>query len=169
MKTTALMFFVIIGFLFAGCVQEGPMGPEGLPGRDGNANVYYSNWYEPTGWSGKTGDWYFGVNDSRITEDIVEYGAILAYMSIPNDIYPNAVRPMPAFANDANWEYIIPDYGKIEFMTDADYVPGTKGYLFRFVLIPSNIQLKTQGIKTTVEALAKMPYEEVCNTLRIPE
>lgn len=170
MKKQTLTFFVFIGLIIAGCVSEGPMGPEGIPGRDGNANVYYSNWYSPSQWNGQTGDWYFDVADNAITEDIVESGVILAYMSIPGDIYPNAVRPMPAYANGVNWDFLIPDYGTIEFTTDALNVPGTQNYLFRFVLIPSNIQLKAGSMKgTTIKELKAMSYREVCNKLGIPE
>lgn len=170
MKTTT-MFFVIIGFLLAGCTTEGPMGPEGVPGRDGlDTEIYYSPWYEPQSWLGSAGDWYFGINSTAISENIVETGVILAYMSVPKDLgYEAAVRPMPAYALGANWEFIIPDYGKIEFMTDAQSVPGTKGYFFRFVLIPSNIKLKAKGFNTSVEELKSLPYEDVCSKLGIPE
>jgi hypothetical protein len=167
MKKTTFSFFVILGFLLTGCVKEGPMGPEGLPGRDGNANVFYSPWYTPTQWAGKTGDWYFDVSDNAISEDIVEGGAILAYMSIPGDIYQGAVRPMPAYVNGANWDFLIPGYGMIEFTSDALNVPGTVDYSFRYVLIPSNIQLKALG--TSLEELKKMPYQEVCKKLGISE
>lgn len=177
MKANYLMFFVIVGFLFTGCVEEGPMGPEGLPGRDGlngrdgrdgNANVYYSQWYTPSKWNGKTGDWYFNVSDNRITEDIVESGVILAYMSIPNDVYPTAVRPMPAYATGVNWDFLIPDYGMIEFTCDGLNIPGTADHFFRFVLVPSNIKLKA-GLNTIgVEQLKSMPYNEVCTKLGIP-
>ena len=172
MKTFTFSFFVIIGFFLSGCVEDGPMGPEGLPGRDGrdgNANVYYSGWYHPTQWAGQTGDWYFNVADNAITEDIVESGVILAYMSIPGDIYPNAVRPMPNFANGANWDFLIPDYGSIEFTSDALDIPGTTNYFFRFVLIPSNIELKAGFNGTSIKELKAMSYKEMCLKLGIPE
>lgn len=170
MKTNTWKFFVLIGFILTGCIKEGPMGPEGIPGRDGNANVYYSNWIEPAKWNGKTGDWYFEVLDNSINRDIVEYGVILAYMSVPGDIYQNAVRPMPAYAKGANWDFLIPDYGSIEFTCDALDVPATKDHLFRFVLIPSNIQLKSGSLNSTfIKELKAMTYEQACSKLGIPK
>lgn len=167
------MFFVLVGMFFAGCVKEGPMGPEGPrgpQGRDGNANVFSSQWISPQQWNGQTGDWYFDVANSAITEDVVESGVILAYLSIPNDIYPDAVRPMPAYVNGANWEYLIPEYGMIEFTSDALERPGTNNYYFRFVIIPANLQLKSGSINgATLDQLRVMPYSEVCKKLGIPE
>jgi hypothetical protein len=172
MKTTSLMFFLLVGVLFAGCVEDGPMGPEGLPGRDGkdglnglDAEIYYSPWYSPTGWSGTEGDWYFEVNDPNFDEEIVEYGVILVYMSIPGDLYTTAVRPMPAYAASANWDYLIPDYGRIQFTSDAKLKPGTKDYYFRYVLIPSNIKLK--ALNTSIDELKSLSYGDVCSKLGI--
>jgi hypothetical protein len=74
---------------------------------------------------------------------------------------------MPAYVNGANWDFLIPGYGMIEFTSDALNVPGTVDYSFRYVLIPSNIQLKALG--TSLEELKKMPYQEVCKKLGISE
>lgn len=166
-----IYFILIFTGLFAGCVSEGPMGPEGPSGRDGlDTEIYYSPWYKPSGWNGKSGDWYFDVEDNAINEDIVEAGIILAYMSVPGDVYEYAVRPMPAYALGANWDFLIPDYGAIEFTSDAIDRPGTTGYLFRFVVIPSNIALKSASLKgITAKELKAMPYQEVINKLGIPE
>ncbi len=179
MKTNAYLLIVITGLFFAGCVPdtiEGPPGRDGQNGQNGrdgvngNANVYYSDWISPTQWAGKTGDWYFDVNDPAITENIVEQGAILAYVSVPGDLYDLAVRPMPAYAIGANWEYIIPGPGTIEFLSDAIDLPGTVDYSFRYVLIPSNIRLKSASIdNVSIETLKSMTYKEVCAKFDIPE
>jgi hypothetical protein len=169
MKTNvlALLAISVALFLSTGCGKEGPPGKDG---RDGNANVIYSPWYTPNAWNGQTGDWYFDVANAAITEDIVETGVILAYMSVPDDLYPAAVRPLPAYAVGCNWDFLIPDYEQIEFTCDALTKPGTANHYFRFVIIPSNISLKSGNASPlSVEELRKMSYLEVCKRFGIPE
>jgi hypothetical protein len=163
-----LLGIALTSFIWTGCVKEGPIGPEGPAGLD--AEVTTSPWYTPTAWTwdNNNSEWFFDVSNAAITSDIVEHGVILAYVSLPNDVYPNAVRAMPAYALGCNWDYLIPDYGQIEFSTDAVAKPGTTGYQFRFVLIPSNFILKSTKLKSTrISDLKTMPYEDVCNLLGI--
>jgi hypothetical protein len=171
MKTSRNSFILILALsipiFFSSCSKEGPAGRDG---KDGNANVIYSQWYTPTAWNGQTGDWYFDVTNSEISQDVVEAGVVLAYVSLPGDIYASAVRPLPAYAIGANWDFLIPDYGQIEFTSDALTRPGTAGYYFRFVIIPSNISLKSSNSATpNADELRKMSYIEVCKKYGIPE
>ena len=166
MKTITVLstMLLVTGLiLLNGCVKEGPAGPSG------NANVIYSQWYTPTAWNGQTGDWYFDISNTGISQDIVEHGIILAYASLPGDIYPAAVRPLPAWALGCNWDYLIPDYGQIEFTSDALTKPGTTGYSFRFVLVPANNILKSSGNSSYAEHLKNMTYLEICKKFGIPE
>jgi hypothetical protein len=167
-KFQFLAIFAVAAALFlSGCGKEGPPGQDGV---DGNANVIASGWYSPTVWAGQTGDWYFGVSSTAITQDIVESGVILAYCSLPGDIYDAPVRPMPCWAINANWDFLIPDYGQIEFTSDALYVPGTDNYYFRFILIPaSNFLKSSEGKEAAVAELRKMSYHEVCTKYGIKE
>ena len=147
-------------------------GPAGL---DGNANVTASPWYSPTAWNGSTGNWYFEVKNSAISQDIVERGAILAYVSLPGDLYNDyTVRPLPAYAIDANWDFLLPNdgklYGIIEFTSDMLNTPGTSGYNFRFILISSNYTLKSASLTSPgLSDLKKMSYKEVCKLFNIQE
>jgi len=175
MKTTTILFSLLISmstFLLTGCSQEGPQGPAGL---DGNANVIASPWYSPAAWDGSSGDWYFDISNSEISQDIVESGAILAYVSLPGDLYNDyTVRPLPAYAIDANWDFLLPNdgqsYGTIEFTSDMVSRPGTAGYNFRFILIPANYSLKSASLNSPgLSELKKMSYQEVCNLLGIKE
>jgi hypothetical protein len=169
MKTIFFVLLVLSGISlsWSGCEKEGPPGP---PGKDGNANVIYSPWYTPNDWNGETRDWYFQVSNSQISEDVVEAGVILAYVSLPGDIYSVAVRPLPAYAIGANWDFLIPDYGMIEFTSDALDKPGTSGYYFRFVIIPSSVPLKSTANQSfSPDELRKMSYIEICKKFGIPE
>ena len=167
MKTKILILssLLLVVVIFSSCVKEGPAGRDG---RDGNANVIYSSWYSPSAWNGKTGDWYFQVSNSDLSQDVVEAGVILAYTSLDGDIYPAAVRPLPAYALGANWDFLIPDYGLIEFTSDALSQPATTGNYFRFVVIPSNFSMKSTG-STLEQQLKNMTYLEVCKRYGIPE
>ncbi len=172
----SIIFIALTSFVWTGCVKEGPAGPVGPAGYDGNANVIASPWYSPNSWTATNVDWYFDVLNSAITADIVEGGAILAYASIPGDVYNDfTVRPLPAFIIGANWDFLLPNdgksnYGAIEFTTDMINRPGTAGYNFRFILIPASYTLKSAKLKSTkVSDLKKMPYKEVCQLFGIKE
>lgn len=164
-KVLSLGCLLVLVAILSSCVKEGPAGKDG---KDGNANVIYSSWYSPAAWDGKTGDWFFQVANSDLSQDVVEAGVILAYTSLNGDIYPAAVRPLPAYALGANWDFLIPDYGLIEFTSTSLAQPATNGNYFRFVVIPSTFSMKSTG--TTLEQqLKSMTYLEVCKRYGIPE
>lgn len=163
---TLFLMLALTTLLFSGCKEDAPAGP---PGQDGlDATVYYSEWFSPTTWSGESGDWYFTSSAPDLTQDIVEGGVILAYVSLADDIYEGAaVRPLPAYAVGANWDFLIPDYELIEFTSDMEQQPLTSGNLFRFVAIPGTIPaLKSASYKSE---LRNMSYQEVCKRFGIPE
>ena len=143
---------------------------QGPAGQD--ATVYYSEWVTPSDWSGTTGDWYFDVNAPDLTENIVENGVVLAYVSLAGDLYDaTSVRPLPAYAVGANWSFLIHQYGSIEFTCDMTLKPSTIGNNFRFVAIPgTTITLKSALLKNkSVQELRNMPYRDVCKLFNIPE
>lgn len=171
-KTIIYSFVAFSMLVFYGCSQQGPQGPAGL---DGNANVTASPWYSPTAWDGSAGDWYFDITNTAISKDIVESGAILAYVSLPGDLYNDyTVRPLPTYAIGANWDFLLPNdgqsYGTIEFTSDMANMPGTSGYNFRFILISSNYLLKSASLSSPgLNDLKKMSYKEVCKLFGIKE
>ena len=178
MKTKSIIIIFLVlaaSFIQTGCVKEGPQGPAGQNGTngvDGNANVIASPWITPTSWAGQTRDWYFDVASTDINQSIVENGVILAYMWVPGDVYSADVRPLPSKALGANWNFLIPDYGLIEFTCDTTTIPGTTGYNFRFILISSSSTLSlksgsTNGLRKS--ELQNMSYKEVCKQLGIAE
>jgi len=173
MKTKIISLYLIAAFstlVFTGCKNEGMQGPAGLDGLD--ATVYYSQWITPSAWSGNSGDWYFDVNAPDLTEDIVENGVILAYVWLAGDLYDaTSVRPLPAYAVEANWSFLIHQYESIQFTSDMTLRPLTTGNKFRFIAIPGNIEtLKSALLKSPSETeLRSMTYKEVCKFLNIPE
>lgn len=166
-RTTLFLLLAFTALLFNACNDDEIPGP---PGKDGlDAEVYYSEWFSPTDWSGEPGDWYFEASAPDLTADIVDRGVILAYVWLADDIYPMGVRPLPAYAVGANWDYIIPEFGSIEFICDMNDRPLSSGNKFRFIAIPGNIPaLKSASLKN-VQDLRNMPYKDVCKLLNIPE
>lgn len=167
-KINIIYLLVAVSILvFTGC--KGKDGNDGLDGLD--TTVYYSEWITPSAWLGNSGDWYFNVDAPDLKADIVESGVILAYVSLDGDVYPAAVRPLPAYAVGANWDFLIPDYEIIEFTCDMISMPFTTGNLFRFVAIPGNIKtLKSASLENISEKeLQSMPYKEVCKLFNIRE
>ncbi|HNY03693.1 MAG TPA: hypothetical protein PKG48_13935 [Bacteroidales bacterium] len=155
---------------FAGCGKEGPQGPQGPAGK--NATVYYSEWFSPVSWSGGPGDWYFSANAPDLNEDIVERGVVLAYAWLADDLYNgSSVRPLPAYAVGANWDFLIHQYGSIEFTCDKNAMPATSGNKFRFIAIPGTIPAyKSAAAGSRSEAeLRSMSYKEICKLYNIPE
>ena len=171
--------YLIIAFsilLFSGCKKEGPAGQPGQAGQDGvngqNATVYYSEWFSPSEWSGTKSDWYFDASAPDLTQDIVEKGVVLAYVWLSGDLYKGlSVRPLPAYAVNANWDFLIKQYGSIEFTSDNVSAPLTSDNKFRFIAIPGTIPaLKSASLKNKSEQeLRNMTYKEVCKLFNIPE
>lgn len=173
MKTKIKLIYLLVAFLavmFTGCKNDGPQGPAGQDGQ--NATVYYSEWFTPSSWSGNSGDWYFNASAPDLTQDIVENGVVLAYVWLAGDIYDGtSVRLLPAYAVDANWSFLIHQYGSIEFTSDMALKPLTTGNKFRFIAIPGTLPaLKSASLKGKSEQeLKSMSYTDVCKLLNIPE
>ncbi len=167
-KTILLIAFVILGL--TSCNDQSEPGPAGNDGLD--ATVYYSEWITPSAWLGTSGDWYFDVKAPDLTADIVENGVILAYVWLAGDLYNSStVRPLPAYAVDTNWSFLIHEYGNIEFTSDMISKPLTAGNKFRFIAIPGNVEtLKSASLKNKSEQeLRSMTYKDVCKLYNIPE
>ena len=170
MKTKINIIYLLMAvsiLVFTGC--KGKDGEDGLDGEV--ATVYYSEWITPSAWLGNPEDWYFSVDAPDLTAEIVESGVILAYVSLDDDVYANAMRPLPAYAVGANWSFLIPEYKIIEFTSDMISMPFTTGNLFRFIAIPGNIEtLKSASLENISEKeLRSMPYKDVCRLFNIPE
>lgn len=166
-KNTIYLIIVFSVLLFSGC-KNGEDGMDGLDGQ--NAEVYYSEWFSPAEWLGTSGDWYFDASAPDLTENIVEGGVVLAYVWLADDIYEGAtVRPLPAYAVGANWDFLIMDYGSIEFTSDMLSRPLTSGNKFRFIAIPGTIPALKSGSVKSIEELRNMSYQEVCKLYNIPE
>ena len=173
-KITIYLIIVFSALLFSGCKGDmGPAGQEGLNGLNGqNATVYYSEWFTPSSWQGTSGNWYFNASAPDLTENIVEKGVVLGYVWLGGDIYSGTtVRPLPAYAIGANWDFLIHEYKSIVFTSDLSAQPTISDNKFRFIAIPGTIPaLKSASLKNKSEQeLRNMSYQEVCKLFNIPE
>lgn len=141
----------------------GPAGSDGADGQDGNANVIYSNWFQPSAWTGGgTAFAFFDKTAVGLTQEVMDQGAVLAYAKLSGD--GTNVRSLPADTGNGLflWNYLITSVENIRFTvtrTDgtSNVNPGTTNQ-FRYVIIPGNT-LASKGL--TINNLKKMSYVQV--------
>lgn len=101
---------------FTSCQKEGPQGPAG---EDGNANVHSRN-FSINNWNYEDPSWHLSILDSRITEDIIENGAVLVYINYDGSL---SLIPITIY-REANYSTTIESSvyvgGVSIFWTDSD-------------------------------------------------
>jgi hypothetical protein len=130
---------IAFAMLFSKCSKEGPEGPQGIqgeqgiqgdqgvPGADGNANVH-SYLYTVVNWTPDGVDLYDVLAASYITQDILDNGAVLVYMSNGS----GAWNPLPYVEWRSSYEHLITPViavGSITlWISDSDLtLPGIPG------------------------------------------
>jgi len=163
MRVNIFIGIALTMLIFSGCKKDNDVQ---------NTPVYYSEWFSPTVWSGTSGDWYFDASAPDLTADIVEKGVVLGYVWLDGDVYSStSVRPLPAYAVGANWDFLIHQYGSIEFTSDLTAQPLGTVNKFRFIAIPGTTPaLKSASMNTkSAQELKSMSYKDVCKLYNIPE
>lgn len=124
MKTLKLIGLLLVSTLF---ITTSCRGPQGEPGRDGNANVKSETVVTKANdwsWDANSCNWYIDLEWDAIDYDIVDYGAVLVYMENPNnDFYGWHQLPLTLYPNDqysTTLETIFYDYGLTIFWTNSD-------------------------------------------------
>lgn len=184
MKTTMKFLglgFIILGLAFTSCSKDGEIGPigpagpqgeqgiqgalgaNGEDGEDGNANVFASDWLEPTESS-------YSVNNPRykalpiangLSQSVISEGVILVYFD--NDVEVNLL-PQHSFFNTGNIyksvdshinhasrtihvtiERYDTDLTPREYLWDSSAPAYNKGVRFRYVIIPSSTSAKNSS------------------------
>ncbi|MCX7550666.1 hypothetical protein [Xanthomarina sp. F2636L] len=179
-KYVLLAFLVIFSF---SCSPEdgdtGPQGPAGMDGTDGtdgtdgNANVIYSSWFGPDGQTfisnGYTSYAEFEVSAPELTNDIINNGVVLVYAKFNNyvpEVWPAGhVAQLPLTISGGTTDHIYTYYVEDSNMKIRYRQEGPAStwsfvgvQMFRYVLIPGNIDARAQQID-----YSKMTYEEVIN------
>jgi hypothetical protein len=157
MKTRFLTFSMLILAAFVGMT--------GCSKDDNQGEIIYSDWFSPNEWNGALGNWYFFWNEEAITQDVLDNGAVLAYVRITNDMIPE--RALPVNTGAANWSFLITNVGELEFATDMNYGNPSTSNEFRYIIIKGGKHLKTAEIN--VDKLKTLSYSDACRSLGIPE
>lgn len=155
-----LFFMLCLGF--TGCQDddsptEGPQGEQGIPGEDGedgNANVFASPWIAEQFSNVDVSNTTFSVTESRITQNILDTGVILAYGKTQYDDYM-----MLPFNYYFKGYKTISALGKITFLGTAlgNTLERFDDFTHvRYVIIPASTSGKNAGVDFT-----SMSYEEV--------
>lgn len=143
MKTTKKLFSILAAtmLVFSSCKKD-VAGPQGEPGKDGNANVI-STQAAVTSWTLSGTTYYATVSVPSITQEIVDAGAVLCYMSdgstgwysMPYTYYMSGYQVM--YYTNYGVGYIN-IYNKNSNLTTPAY-PGTR--VFKIVTISSAARL----------------------------
>lgn len=140
MKTQIIFLFSIALLTTAGCKKEGPAGPAG---KDGNANVH-GQVFTVNNWSYSSPSYHADMSFSAITQDIINTGAVLVYLSNGSGGYsqlPLTYYPSPSYSR--TFETVSYPGGVRIYITDSDLTaPTTPGsYTFKVVAISSSARL----------------------------
>jgi hypothetical protein len=135
--------------------EQGPKGVDGDDGQDGNANVFGSEWI-PLCPNNISNCQVFAIEDSRISQEIVDSGLVLAFgRAIGDDV--EAISLPFVFGDVSYYFNLLED--KILFRAVAIGDKAFGGNLLshiRYVVIPSGTFGKTSNIE-----FGKMSYQEV--------
>jgi hypothetical protein len=137
-----IFLVAVMAALFMGCAKDGKdgaPGPAGADGADGNANVVSST-ITTSAWVYNAPSWVLVLNYPAITQNIVDKGAVLAYMKVGNNY---AALPLTFYPTDFYSSSILYSYGvnNIAFdWTDSDRIqpnnPGSR--TFKVVVIAAS-------------------------------
>jgi hypothetical protein len=187
-----LLVLSVFSFVIISCSKEGPegppgppgvQGPGGSPGTSGTANVIYSAWHVlANAWRDTTiAGSAMKVNDEAVTSltaTVISQGVVLAYLRISGAAYPLPFTNYIAATVAGTWSY-IPQSGRMFYTlflhnnTAPAAPPATNEY--RWIVIPGGVLggRLVNGQPTysgyTLDQLAAMTYEEVCNIFAIPQ
>ncbi len=136
----------------------GATGATGPAGSTGAVNIIYSDWFnvEINDWEITNNfriDFDFATND--ISQEIVDNGVVLAYLSQNGNVFPLPV----SFSNGIQHQYY---YGlnNIHFYVQSDVAIVPQDFTYRYVIIPGGGRWANQINKE---------YKAICQQFGIPQ
>lgn len=133
---------------------NGADGADGADGQDGNANVIASDWVT-IDFVGSGSLVNFDINDSRITQEIIDKGVVLAYGRISSSV----VRSIPHTINNKSYFTLLRESDNLFRLLGSSVDGSTEVFndfgSVRYVIIPGG----TSG-KSSIN-FEKITYKEV--------
>ncbi len=136
-----LLFFAT----FSACKKEGPAGPAG---KDGNANVK-SQTFTVGSWNYSAPSYYADISYGAITQDIINSGAVLVYVSNGSGGYSQLPLTYYTSSSYSSTFEVVSAPGAVRiYATDSDLLqpanPGTR--VFKVVAISSSARAAHPGL-----------------------
>lgn len=159
MKIRTFLFALFLLVSATSCKKEGPQGPAG---KDGNANVH-GQVFTVSNWSYSAPSYYSDISYSAITQDIINTGAVLVYLSNGSGGYSQLpLTYYPSSAYSRTFETVSYPGGVRIYVTDSDLTqpvtPGTSS--FKVVAISSSARIAHPEIDYS-------DYEEVAKVFHL--
>ena len=109
-------------------------GPEGPPGLNGNANVFATT-VTSSAWLFNNPSWALPIPDPNITPDIIDFGAVLVYISFGNGYtqLPLTIYTNPAYSSTIEVSSYVG--GVTIFWTDSDLAQPSNPGLRTFKIV----------------------------------
>ncbi|MEQ8910292.1 MAG: hypothetical protein RIC95_13925 [Vicingaceae bacterium] len=163
LKTIIAILILATITIFASCEKEGPEGPTGPAGKDGvdgNANV--SSSLTVSSWTYDDPSWVANLSIPAITQDIVNTGAVLAYIKTQDTFYQIPITFYQTSTYSTSVEVETKLGGVSIYWTDSDRTtpvnPGSQ--TFKIIVIASSDRIKKSGIDVS-------DYEQVISEFNL--
>lgn len=158
-STSRLGHFTLLAALVALPACEGPTGPQGDPGADGNANVTTISlddadvtWTEGD-YLGRTANEYT-FNPPEVTQDVVDHGTVLGYFNLFGETW----HPMPwtwengdgSSRQHITFTYDVEEITLYAYQTSGTLNPGITEY--RFLTMTDNTVTTSASSGESIEA-----------------
>ena len=141
-KITLSVLAFAATLLINGCVKDGPVGPQGPPGYDGNANVIGTN-SVTVGWTLSGNAYTSTINVPDISQDIVDKGIVEVYINYANEWW---VLPDVIGINSTTYGFgvgYVTLYNSNSDGTKPDYPPSS---IFRVVVVSASNRMANPNV-----------------------
>lgn len=160
----------------------GATGATGATGAAGTANVYYSDWFQPTAWSESTiagiKHFTFSVSAPRITQEILDKGLVLVYANLNgynSIIWPtNQVSNLPIILTITTYidtwvANISLNTVKIDMNCNLNAYPSiSTSHRFRYVIIPGGVNASSLDHPSLINQFSNLSYGQAIEAFGIP-
>lgn len=150
-KITMMLLTIVTVILLSACAKDGktgPQGPAGTNGTNGNANVVSSSITTTSlSWSANAPFYTTSIGYAAITQDIIDNGAVLVYISNTAGTYqqlPFTYYPASSYSRTYTFAYAV---GTVTiYVSDSDLViPDNPGAVtFKIVVMAASAKRELQ-------------------------